>query len=365
MTSLIYYTPGRFDSIKHLPDMKVFLSLFKVFNHNISFVDRTGTIVPPIRTCTLEQVKLPQANPGFNMSFDECAVSRATDIFKHHQEIQKPIRLSWSGGIDSSAALMGFIEAVGMKQAVESIEISMSAEGITENPYLWEKVIRPNNFKVVNSLLVSNELDDSRILVNGEGGDQVQGVDLYRALIKLLGPTAMVMPWNEELITRFIKFRSPGLTDSEYELLSDRLITLVKAAPIEITSLGDFWWWINFASKWASTFYRLLSRAPAGTTEEFVNNYFFPFYNSKNFQWWSMYKREEKHKGDWDTYKWKAKEFVATTSNCPDYVLKHRQGSLSSVLSHTVRYEAIDNEFNFIDRINPEDWYNPDNSFKA
>lgn len=365
MSSLIYYTPGRFDSLNHLPDVKVFLALFKIFNHNISFVDRTNTLTPPIRTRTLDQVRLPAPNANFNLSFDECAVLRATDIFQQHQRLQKPIRLSWSGGIDSSAALMGFIEAVGMSQAVESIEISMSAEGITENPYLWEKIIRPNNFKIVNSLLVSNELDDSRILVNGEGGDQVQGVDLYRALIKLFGPTAMIMQWDPSLIAKFVRFRVTGLNDNEYFLIVNKLITLVKVAPIEITTLGDFWWWINFASKWASTFYRLLTRAPAGTNEDFVNNYFFPFYNSENFQWWSMYKREEKHKGNWDTYKWKAKEFVARTSGCPDYVLKHRQGSLSMVLSHTVRYEAIDDQFNFIDKIEPMDWYNPNNSFKV
>ena len=75
-----------------------------------------------------------------------------------------------------------------------------------------------------------------------------------------------------------------------------------------------------------------------------------------------MYKREEKHKGDWNSYKWKAKEYVCSLVG-EEYAMKHRQGSLTVVMSHIPKYEAIDSDFNFINKIDTEYWYNPNNTF--
>ena len=365
MSNLIYYTPGRFEGLGHLPDVKVFLSLFRIFNHNISFVDRTGIITPPVNVFTPTQISLPDADFNFNMSFDDCAVDRAEQIYKKHKEFGVPIRLSWSGGIDSSSALMGFIKLLGVTEARRCLEIAMTAEIFLENPLLWENVVRKENFKIVNALQFPDQWDRGVIMVNGEGGDQVHGTDIYRGLVKRYGEGAMRIEWNEANIVEFIKFRDSTLTDKEAEFLGGLLINQVRQSPLDIVTFADFWWWLNFTCKWASTFYRLLTKSPNPISYELVDNYFFPFYNSKNFQLWSMHKREEKHKGNWATYKWKSKEFVANTSGCAGYVKKHRQGSLTSVLSHTVRFEGIDDSFNFYDKINPEDWYNPNNSFKV
>jgi hypothetical protein len=365
MSKLIYYTPGRFEKIAHLPDVKVFMSLFKIFNHNISFVDRTGIIIPPIQACTPDQISIPKPDFNFNKSFDECAVDRARQIYEKHKEFGVPIRLSWSGGIDSSSALMSFIELLGITEARRCLEISLTAEIFLENPLLWERVVRKENFKVVNALQFPDQWDRSVIMVNGEGGDQVHGVDIYRGLIKLYGEGALRLEWNHANVVKFIKFRDTTLNDNEAEFLANLLINQVRQSPLEIVNFADFWWWINFTCKWASTFYRLLTKSSNAVTYDLVDNYFFPFYNSTNFQLWSMHKREEKHKGNWASYKWKSKEFVARVSSSPEYNYKHRQGSLTSVLSHTNRFEGIDDSFNFYDKINPEDWYNPNNSFKV
>jgi hypothetical protein len=364
MNELIYYTPGRFESLSDRPDVRIWLALFKIFNHNISFVDRTNIIVPPVNVVTPAQVKLPDANPNFNMNFDECAVDRANEIYKKHLKTGAPIRLSWSGGIDSSAALMGFIQLLGADRSKQVLEIAMTSASIMENPYVWEKLVRKENFKIINPLQVSDAWDGSIIMVNGETGDQVQGTDIYRPLITKYGPNAMTMLWTEDLVYSFIKFRS-DLLHTEAEHLTKLLVNQVRSAPIKIETFADFWWWLNFSCKWASTFYRLLTKCSSKIDTAFIDDYFFPFYAGEQFQLWSMYKREEKHKGNWDTYKWKAKDFVCNTIGDDSFQQKHRQGSLSGLLSHTNRAEAIDSEFNFFDKLVPEDWYNPNNSFKV
>jgi hypothetical protein len=365
MSTLISYIPGRFSLINHLPGVKIFLGIFKIFNDNISFIDRSNIIIPPIKVETLNHIKLPELDPNFNLSFRDCAMARAEEIYKKHLEFNVPIRVGWSGGIDSSAALMSFIELLGVDKAKQVLEISMTEHCIVENPWVWERIVRKNNFTIINAMRFSEKWDGSEIGVNGECGDQVNGTDIYRALIKLYGQEALTMLWTPALIVNHVKtFTAGHLSDKEAEFLADLFINQVKQCELEIVTLADFWWWLNFSCKWASVFYRILLKSPHSLSEQYVDNYFFPFYASEKFQLWSMYKREEKHQGSWTTYKWKAKEFVIETSGCPEFDFKHRHGSLYSVVAHTKKFEAIDNEFNFYTNIDPEAWYNPNNSFR-
>lgn len=363
MSKLIYYSPTRFSSLSNLSDVRVWLTLFKIFPTGISFVDRTGIIEIPIRTATPDQVSLPTPTPDFNLSFGECAVNRAREIYAKHLEFGVPIRIQWSGGIDSSAALVSFIELLGIEEAKRCLEIVMSSECIVENPYMWENLIRKEGFTIKNTLQFTEQWDGSCIMVNGEQGDQVQGTDLYRMLIQQLGENALTIPWTEELVVNFIKFKA-RVDDADARALAQVLINQVQQAPIDIVTLADFWWWINFTCKWSATFYRIVTKSIPQVDNKFIDNYFFPFYGSNDFQLWSMYKREEKHKGNWATYKWKAKDFVCDFLENDYYQAKHRQGSLQKVLVHTTKAEAIDDEFKYYNTINPQDWYLPNNSFR-
>jgi hypothetical protein len=364
MSNLVYYSPTRFNSLSDRADVRLWLTLFKIFPTGISFVDRTGIIKVPIRTATPAQVSLPELSPNFNLSFSECAINRAKEIYAKHQKFGVPIRIQWSGGIDSSAALASFIELLGVEEAKRCLEIVMSSEGIVENPYMWENIIRKEGFKIKNTFQFTEQWDGSCIMVNGEGGDQVHGADLYRILVQQHGNQALTIPWTEELVVNFIKFKSQA-NDTDSRALAQVLINQVKQAPIDIVTLADFCWWLNFTCKWAATFYRIVTKNNTTVTAEFIDNYFFPFYSGQEFQLWSMYKREEKHKGDWASYKWKAKDFVSNFLGNDCYQAKHRQASLARVLTHTTKAEAIDDEFKYYDTIDPEDWYNPDNSFKV
>lgn len=363
MKKLIYYTPSRFNNLKYLPDIKIWLAIFKIFREGISFVDRSEIIKTPIQTATLDHLKIPVIDPSFNMGFDQCAIDRATEIYQQHLKLGVPIRLSWSGGIDSTAALVAFIKLLGIAESKRCLEIVMTSAGIVENPYVWEKIIRKENFTIVNTAHTTSSWDANYIITNGEGGDQVQGGDILRQLIRFFGSDALKESWTRDKIIHHVRLCT-DLADNEIEFLSDLLIDKVIQAPIKITSLSDFWWWLNFSCKWASTFYRLITKSSVPVTKEFIDTHYYPFYNSKNFQLWSMLMRHEAHSGDWVSYKWKAREFICNEINSPQYSLKHRQGSLFAVLAHTHKSEAIDDDFTIYKEINPEDWYTPDNSFR-
>lgn len=359
MSNLIFYTPGVFQNLSHKKDVRIWLGFFNVFQTTISFIDRTSTIQIPVKTTTLKENLIPY-DSNFNLSFSECAIKTAEHIYSKHKQYSVPIKLHWSGGIDSSAALTSFINLLGMEEAKRTIQIVMSSNGIYENPYMW-KIIRKEGFEIINSFTFDDTYNQDYIAVNGEGGDQVHGTDVYRALIRKYGADIITRSWTESLIVDFVESRSK-LSSTESNILAQVLINQVKQSNLDIKSMGDFCWWLNFTCKWTSTFYRLLTKSVSPVNREIVNTHFFPFYSSPEFQLWSMYKREEKHKGTWNTYKWKAKEYVCELVG-PEYAIKHRQGSLSAVMSHIPKYEAMDSDFKFISKIDTEQWYNPNNSF--
>ncbi len=359
MSHLIYYTPGVFEKLSHKKDVRIWLGFFKAFQSTISFIDRTDIIQVPIKTKTLQEHLIP-TNDNFNLSFRDCALKTAEKIYLKHKEYNVPIKMHWSGGIDSSAALTAFIELLGMQEAKRCLNIVMSSNGMYENPYMW-KIIRKEGFEITNSLLFDDTYTSDYIAVNGEGGDQIHGTDAYRVLIRKYGQHIIKEPWTNEIIKDYFRDRS-GLIESEADILSQILIDQVKKSNLDIKTVGDFFWWLNFTCKWSSTFYRLITKSSGFVDRQTINNHFFPFYSSQEFQLWSMYMRHEKHKGDWNTYKWKAKEYVCGLVG-EEYSLKHRQGSLTVVMSHIPRNEGLDSDFNLINKIDIDQWYNPNNSF--
>ena len=363
MKSLIYYTRSRFTEIEHLPGVKHWLTIYNVMPAGGSFVDRTNSIQLPVRTTTKACNALPLPQPGFNLSFRDVALLRAQEIYKKHQTLGVPIRVAWSGGIDSTAIITAFIELLGIEKARESLEILMTANSIIENPWVFERIIRKEKFKIVNMMHAANIINRSCITVNGEGGDQVHGTDAYRLLIRYFGTSAYSTNWTEDNIIGFIAARSPTATKESIEILAQALIKIVRSAPIELVTLTDFWWWMNFCCKWSTITYRILARTPETVTQEYLDNFYFPFYGSKEFQLWSMHRQDEAHSGDWQTYKWAAKKFSVDSLNVPEFNNKHRQGSLYAVMSQTHKALAIDEDYNFYTKFDPEDWYNPNNSF--
>jgi len=371
MKEFIFYTPSVFKSLVHLPDVKLWLQTLRVSGDNIGSIDRTGTTIHPIKTTTLDINKLPNFDPNFTLSFDDCAINRAKEIYNQHLIKNVPIRLSWSGGIDSSVALLSLIELLGVKEASNCIEIVMTHASIMENPYIWKKIIRKENFRIINASHFDEHLTNDVIIVSGEGGDQVHGGDLPKHLFTIFGAGGLNTPMNEDNVYQFVKFRSnspliisPGIDHNDATRVTDILCRQFRNAPVYPKTMNDALDMLHFTSTWGACFYRLVTKASRSLTENFIKNYYFPFYASSDFQQWAMHPNGEKTKGTTESYKWKAKEYICRISDTPELQMKHRFSSLFGILNHVERADFIDNEFNFYKNINPEDWYNPTNSFK-
>lgn len=357
-----FYNANRFKNFSN-KDFDLFLPLFKVISFNGCFIDRTNTITIPLRTASPSKFSLPEYDPNFSMTYEECCQEQVRNILLKQEQLDVPIRLLYSGGIDSSLILTSFIKEIGLAETEKRMQLVLTTDSIEENPWLWEKVIRRGNFKFINGESHAGDWGRDRILVGGEFNDQLLGFDAYKTLTEWRGAKIIEEPWSEKFLEDYCLLR--GLSDKESQIWADLFSKLIKAAPCPIDTIADWWWWENFTCEWSSVYFRILTYARnyADINEEYLDTYYCQFYGTTNFQKWSMVDRTHKHQGSFTTYKWHARGLVADFLGGDEYRMKIKRGSLWKLLGHKKCAEVIDNCYDYHYNINPEDWYNPNNSF--
>jgi hypothetical protein len=98
-------------------------------------------------------------------------------------------------------------------------------------------------------------------------------------------------------------------------------------------------------------------------THEYMNTYYQQFFNTENFQKWSMVDRTNKHQGDYLSYKFHARDLIVDVIKDYTYTMKIKRPSLSNITRFKYACDLIDESYSFKYGINPLDYYNPDNSF--
>lgn len=294
----------------------------KYFRPDIFELDNLGNAPPIIRAGQLVQAYMTVDRTGhfnpfhisydpipevkeFNKSWEECCMEAAKNLWK----LKKPIELFWSGGIDSSGALIALLET---KSKSDILNIRYTQDSIDEFPLMWEKMVKDKN----NSLPHKEMLDDllfenhDIIKVTGECGDQCFGSDaLHANLDKHADDWETILTWpNGQLFAA--KSDVPKDTQENYEYkrtqLAELLFEHVDYCPFEIKTIFDLFWWCNFCFKWQDVDSRMIFTY--STTTEWKST--ISFYNTDNFQRWSIVNHDIKHGGTWETYKQPAKEYI-------------------------------------------------------
>ena len=125
-----------------------------------------------------------------------------------------------------------------------------------------------------------------------------------------------------------------------FEILSEH----VDTAPIEIDTIFDLFWWMNFCFKWQDVDIRMILTYT--TTSHWQST--LSFFNTENFQRWSIVNHDIKHGGTWETYKQPAKEYINKYIKDETYRKnKTKEPSLIKILAG-----ATDEEYNYTFRDN-------------
>lgn len=362
--NLIAYQANIFHpQIEKIEELKVFSQFFKgLQNPWISLNDRSKQFTFPISTVVPDQFKIPAYNE-LNLSFDECAVNRAQEIINIQNKTGQQIRLLYSGGIDSTVVLISFINLLGIQEASKRIKIQMNQDSINENPEMWYKIISPN-FEILDSNLSYNESDyGDWLYVTGELNDQLFGAEMQRDYEFWKGSGSLNDKIDlSNLINFFVECKK---IDKKSALtLSTMLIDNLKTCPNHQNQMWDIFWWYNFSWKWIYVYFRffLFFKNQSLIDLKWMSQNYFPFFDSTEFQLWSLNNKQEKHKGSWSSYKFPAKQMICNFLGSNFYMTKVKRNSLPKIIIARSKTNIITSNYEILSNLNFLDVYNQDNS---
>jgi len=350
------------------PSVQRWGNMYKLIGLNISVVDRTEHIKMPFNFKLYDGFQIPNIDPNFNMSYEDCCNKRAVEIINLSRRLNKPIRVLYSGGIDSTLTLVSLIKNLSAKERKDRVIVAMNTDSIVENPNFYYEHIR-DKFKIESSDNIGAFLTGDCIVLGGEFNDQLSGSDVVGKIYRQYDYSKITHPYSREYIVGW--FIMQGMTEDGANAWFNLIDYQIKnIAPCEVKTNFDFFWWVNFCFKWQTVFFRMLARVDENYRKylsvDFLKDHFIMFYGTPEFQMWSMTNPDKKLFSTWSTYKWEAKRVICEFNKDEDYRdNKVKMGSLYKLFIQKKSAEAIDSNLNFIheDELNPIDFYNPNNSF--
>lgn len=244
--------------------------------------------IPMKSVCTL-----PQLNSGFNKSFEQISLERGEDLWKNSVQ-NNSLSLLWSGGIDSTVALIAMLRTC---PAGSHIDLYCNMNSIIENNSLYCKLLSDPRIRLKNSSIIPN--NHSINLITGELGDQVFGSDLLFRIAANFGFNNLFNSY-QEIIPQLFNNRCGPVHGAA---LFDRYEPIVNEAPFKIKTAFDFIWWWNFTQKWQCVKFR-----KEGLIDE--KHKALHFFEYDDFQLWSIHNHPAKISTDLESYKMPAKEFI-------------------------------------------------------
>lgn len=361
MSELIYCHNLAIANEQQLDDIPGFRNFRRVaafLQPSFSLNDRTGTIVNPFKTKITDPI--PKFDFEFNLTYEECVMLRIAELDNLYMTTGRPIRLMYSGGVDSAVVLTGLIKYYGLEKAGRVVEICCSKESIDENPWLWDRYVRKGKFKLVLSHKHTTNWHDCSITVNAELNDMLHGgngLASYRKNKNLYSKVDL-----DAYIDQHIRMDKPG-PDALYYI--DILRKQATAAPFPLETAYQMAWWHQF-----SMYYHTIKMVAQATfdkiPDDVVNIVNYNFYNTDYFQQWGMkyhYDFPDRY-CEFEHYRKFPKEFILASIDIPEYSEKIKNPSYPRI--HTKRLAAlyIDDEYNMYRNIDDiRNFIEPNNSF--
>ncbi len=253
---------------------------------------------------------IPEVPDGWNMSFEDIIHNQCQRIW----DMNRPVRLWWSGGIDSTTILIGFLQT---KKPEDNLIVYMSKISEWENPNFYERLKKMDDVTIQwntkENIWDFSNWNDGTINVTGEPGDPFYGTFVVEHHIDDLNT-----PWQDMFKWEDINF---VFREDDYRCNYHRPKFMEFAeyyaskCPIPCVNAFDFTWWLAFAIKWQWISHRIFPHLP--NPSAWYN--MISFYDDADIQRWSIVNHDLKHKGTWQTYKWPSKEYIYNFTKDAEY----------------------------------------------
>ena len=254
---------------------------------------------------------------NFTSTFEELINRRAVELW----DIGKPIRLWWSGGIDSTGALVGLLKT---RRLDTSLTVYLSTNSVQENPLFYDLLV---NKKVNlqwhshdNYIYDNIELwDGQSINVNGNGGDE-----LFLAISSTMS------------MEEFFKIKDSDwiniIKDSDMLNVVEKYIDI---SPYKPKTCWELLWWLARSIDDLSTRHH----SPRFLKDPSTYHLEYAFFYTDYFEQWSLSNPYAGHNGDYRTYKWPLKKYIYDYDKNEEYLnTKQKESSFPLVYKKQSRY---------------------------
>ena len=224
--------------------------------------------------------------------------------------------MAWSGGIDSTVVLISMLET---KPHDRDLHVRFTEESIKEFPSYYDKVVSKNWVPTPKKDLYDPIFysDENFLKISGDCGDQVFGSDsVVDNNDAFHSPWETIKKWDLEDIYSYslnnIYESDVQMKDTMFEFLHEH----TSYCPFEIKTIYDLYWWVNFSLKWQHVKYRMPITFSAGIAHSSA----IAFFDTTDFQKWSLSNHDIKHNTTWTSYKQPAKDFIHKYHHDLDYL---------------------------------------------
>ncbi len=262
--------------------------------------------------CDILKIKsiysIPEIPSRFDKSFNQISVERAQNIWKNHQQ-NNSVNILWSGGIDSTMAVVALLIE---SPSTGILNIYCNMNSIYENKFFYIYLLKQKNVKLRNaSLLPENEKFD---LITGDLGDQIFGSEMLYKINHLFGFDALSESYDK-IIPKLFAARCGEVMGGE---MYKRYLPIIDSCIFPIKTAFDFIWWWNFTQKWQGVKFR---------KQCFLNpnHLAVHFFDSTEYQLWSIFFHDQKIGKKIETYKQPAKEFIFSFDKNESYLLNKKK----------------------------------------
>lgn len=295
---------------------------------------------------------LPDSTPVY-VDFDHVTDIRSCDLLRRAVNYEH-VYLFWSGGIDSTLVLCSLLknwDSVSLSKLI----VVANSHSIAEYPEMYYLHIH-NKFREVSTdeFFSGNvKLTNNSLYVTGDTGDPLFGYGpIYEFDMRY--PGVYQKPWRQNIDILLEYFSGPaGKVAGNFAM--DHIIDSLSLANIQVDTVYDFLWWIDFNWGYDFDLYYLCwlysELPPTVDAKKFVEDNTFPFFNCKLYQNWAITTigTNKKIGEDVSTHKLSAKRYIFDYTRDHDYFHNKRKESSTPKniqVEYSRRIMAVDTSYN-------------------
>jgi len=278
----------------------------RLVNEGYVGFDRINDVDNPFGLIVFDKFRAPALTSVSPITFEEATDITAMRLAALMEKSDLPIAVHWSGGIDSTVPLAGMIK--NFNQALrDRVVVVMNNGSYFENPYFFEKCIKPN-FRYTDDFSYNW---DNAIIINGDPADKLW-IHIKIVEIELEYKNSFDRSLSTpDILIEWITKRA----GKEYAYwLLEHVQQSAAQAKVVLENYSDFYWWLNFAFFYHGVAFDSFRRTYNGSATQWknYNKNFFVWYNTDEYQKWSVYaqRTQEKFIGSLVSYKMPAKKYI-------------------------------------------------------